>query len=113
MLVMVQTKAGAERNEWLAFMRNCRIAYQAHKATLPPKERPKKKRTRNVAADVVVPHTEPGGGVSKRLTLDAYAVESLGDGAAEFPGATLLRDRLRTTPCVPRTGMSRKHHTKT
>ena len=41
---MVQTKTGAQQNEWLTFLRQRRAEYHAHKASLPPKERPKKKR---------------------------------------------------------------------
>ena len=38
---MVQTKAGAKTNEWLLFMQGCRAAYREHKASLPPKPKPK------------------------------------------------------------------------
>ena len=96
---MVQTREGTQQNDWLTFMRSCRIAYQAHKAALPPKERPKKKRPRKScmrsggaaaplegsrahAAPLPLRGAAPDSGGPTRLTLDAYAAEPRAKGAA-------------------------------
>ena len=96
---MVQTREGAQQNDWLTFMRSCRMAYQAHKAAMPPKERPKKERPRKgymrrggAAAPLEGSRAHattrplrgavPGSGGPTRLTLDAYAAEPCAKGAA-------------------------------